>query len=148
MKTLIIICVIMAASIMGYNQYKTNEAVSKPVSTFVNKKFSRSVQNAYNNHKKNVHVKGRGKVANPPTQHEVDNNFQTFNVRLKDNHIVSIHHNLQVSKFIPDLQEGDDIKFSGEYRYTDEGGEIYFTHKDPKKQHADGWIEHNNIKYQ
>lgn len=148
MKTLITICAIMVASIMGYNQYKTNPRVQQYVHKIIQSTFAHSVQNAYKDKKNKVQVKGRGQVLDPPAQYQVDNQFQIFNVRLKDNHVITVYHDLAHAKFIPNLKEGDDVRFYGEYYYTDAGGEIRFTHKDPKQQRPDGWIEHDHIKYQ
>lgn len=107
--------------------------------------FSVSVQSAYKNKDSNVQVKGAGKVI------KIYNNnsaLQTFTVRLNDSHIVTVYHDIVAGNAINQLNEGDEIKFCGEYRYTSLGGEVHYTWRDETKKHVHGWIKHNGIKYQ
>lgn len=107
--------------------------------------LSISVQSAYKNKDSNVQVKGAGKVIKIYNDNPA---LQTFTVRLNDSHIVTVYHDIVAGNAINQLNEGDEIKFCGEYRYTSLGGEVHYTWRDETKKHAHGWIKHNGIKYQ
>ncbi|NJR70349.1 MAG: DUF3465 domain-containing protein [Synechococcales cyanobacterium CRU_2_2] len=71
---------------------------------------------------------------------------QRFVVRLKT-YDVLVCHNIDLSPRIEPLAAGDRVSFKGEYEWSDQGGTIHWTHKDPKRWHPDGWIDHGGKRY-
>ena len=49
---------------------------------------------------------------------------------------------------VSSLKPGDPVEFYGEYEWTERGGVVHWTHRDPQRSHADGWIKHNGHTYQ
>jgi len=46
------------------------------------------------------------------------------------------------------LQEGDTIRFYGEYVWNAQGGMVHWTHHDPQGKHVAGWLKHKGQTYQ
>jgi hypothetical protein len=59
---------------------------------------------------------------------------------------IRICHNLKFGR-LP-IAEGDAIRFKGEYEYTELGGTVHWTHRDPRGTHEDGYIELNGTRYE
>ncbi len=72
---------------------------------------------------------------------------QKFLVELADKNrtTIKICHNLKFGR-VP-VREGEVVSFRGEYEYTDFGGSVHWTHKDPRGTHEDGWIEYDGEQY-
>ncbi|WP_448564232.1 DUF3465 domain-containing protein [Thalassotalea ganghwensis] len=73
---------------------------------------------------------------------------QKFAVKLKNQKTVLIVHNIDIGQRIPHLHIGDRIEFLGQYQWNSSGGMVHWTHRDPHKQHQDGWIKHKGKLYQ
>ena len=73
---------------------------------------------------------------------------QVFLVRLHGSRqTLKIAHNIDLARRVP-VKEGDQVRIKGEYEYNDRGGVLHWTHRDPRKRHADGWIEFDGRRYQ
>ncbi len=70
---------------------------------------------------------------------------QQFLVEVPGDVTIKIAHNLKFGR-VP-VNEGDTIRFKGEYEWNDRGGCVHWTHHDPKGWHEDGWIEHEGKRY-
>ena len=73
---------------------------------------------------------------------------QRFIVRMASGHTVLVVHNIDLAPRVSGLREGDRVSIKGEYEWNDRGGIIHWTHKDPRSAHEDGWIDHNNVRYE
>lgn len=62
-------------------------------------------------------------------------------------HTVLIAHNIDLADRVP-VQTGETITVKGEYEYNDEGGVVHWTHHDPQRRRAGGWIEHEGKRYE
>lgn len=71
---------------------------------------------------------------------------QRFIVRLEDGMTVLVGHNIDLAPRVP-LDEGDAIEVRGQYEHNDQGGVLHWTHHDPDKRHAEGWIRHDGQLY-
>lgn len=88
-----------------------------------------------------------GKVVKILPDKTLEDKFQCLSVKLRNDLVVTVYHSLDISKRVP-VAEGDDIEFSGVYEWSDEGGDIRWTHSDPAKVHPDGWIRYLGKTYQ
>ena len=103
---------------------------------------------AFKNRTSNVQVEGEGTV-DRVLEDDVDGSrHQRFIVRLTSGQTVLIAHNIDLAPRVAGLQEGDSLRFYGEYVWNEEGGKIHWTHKDPEGSHVAGWIKHNGRTYQ
>jgi len=103
---------------------------------------------AFKNGTSNVQVEGEGVVTRILADDLEGSSHQRFIVRLTSGQTVLIAHNIDLAPRVAGLQEGDSLRFYGEYVWNEEGGKIHWTHKDPKGRHVAGWIKHNGRTYQ
>jgi hypothetical protein len=110
---------------------------------------NQQVLEAYQNQQSNVIVENVSGVVEAILPDDVEGSqHQRFILQLEDQQTVLIVHNVDIAPRIVGLQEGDRISVKGEYEWNDRGGLIHWTHRDPRGSHADGWIEHDNIRYE
>lgn len=107
------------------------------------------VLNAYKNQLSNVMVEDvSGTVAKLLPDDAEGSRHQRFILRLTSGHTVLVVHNIDLALRVNDLQVGDRLSVKGEYEWNHQGGLIHWTHRDPNSQHEDGWIVHENIRYE
>jgi len=70
---------------------------------------------------------------------------QQFLVAVDDELTIKISHNIKFGRIPAD--EGDELKFKGEYEWNELGGCVHWTHADPIKRHPDGWLEHKGQRF-
>lgn len=107
-----------------------------------------SLENAYQDHKSHVQVKGRGTVIRILKDDNKGSRHQKFIVKLPSSQTVLISHNIDLAPRIDSISKGDTVQFYGEYEWNDKGGVVHWTHKDPNKNHVNGWLKHQGIIYQ
>lgn len=73
---------------------------------------------------------------------------QKFIIRMAGGHTVLVVHNIDLAPRVDSLREGDRVLVKGEYEWNDRGGLIHWTHRDPHSRHEDGWILHENVRYE
>ncbi|MEM9416286.1 MAG: DUF3465 domain-containing protein [Planctomycetota bacterium] len=72
---------------------------------------------------------------------------QKLIVTLSTGQTVLIAHNIDLAERVP-CDEGDVIRFRGEYEWSSQGGVVHWTHHDPAGRHQPGWIEHEGVRYE
>jgi len=103
---------------------------------------------AFKQRRSNIQVAAQGQVIRLLRDDVQGSRHQRFIVRLSSGQTLLIAHNIDLAPRISDLREGDVISFYGEYEWSAQGGVIHWTHRDPKRRHVDGWIDHNRRRYQ
>lgn len=73
---------------------------------------------------------------------------QRFIVEVPSGQTVLITHNIDIAPRIIGLEEGDLVRFNGEYVWNAKGGVVHWTHKDPRGKHVAGWVRHKGTTYQ
>lgn len=95
-----------------------------------------------------IQIQGRGKVVKILPDDRKGRKHQRFILRLGSGQTVLIAHNIDLAPRISSLSVGDIVGFYGEYEWNSKGGVLHWTHHDPQSRHTDGWLEHNNRRYQ
>lgn len=73
---------------------------------------------------------------------------QRFVIRVSRDQTVLVVHNIDMAPRLNDLLKGDRVSVKGEYEWTERGGLIHWTHKDPRSTHEDGWIDYRGVRYE
>ncbi len=107
-----------------------------------------AIVEAYGAHRNLPQVQGSGIVVKVLKDDNNGLQHQKLLLKVSDNITVLIAHNIDLASRVEDIHEGDIVAFKGEYIYTPKGGTVHWTHKDPRGNHAAGWLEHNGKKYE
>ena len=105
------------------------------------------IEKAYHDKQSNIQVEGSGKVIRILSDDNNGSRHQRFLLKLPSKLTLLVAHNIDLSKKIENLKEGDEVEFYGEYEWNNKGGVIHWTHHDPRKKHKDGWLKHKSIIY-
>ena len=103
---------------------------------------------AFKNRTSNVQVEGEGVVTRLLADDLAGSRHQRFVVRLASGQTVHIAHNIDIAPRVAGLQQGDSVRFYGEYVWNAQGGMVHWTHHDPEGRHVAGWLKHNGRTYQ
>ena len=57
-------------------------------------------------------------------------------------------HNVDEAPRVPDLAEGDEISFRGEWRDNEMGGAMHWTHRAGTGRRKGGWLERDGVRYE
>ena len=57
-------------------------------------------------------------------------------------------HNVDEAPRVPDLAEGDEISFRGEWRDNERGGAMHWTHRAGAGRRKGGWLERDGVRYE
>ena len=94
-----------------------------------------------------VQVEGRGVVRRILPDDNRGSRHQRFILALDSGQTILVAHNIDLAPRVAGLREGDEVAFSGEYEWNEQGGVIHWTHRDPAKRHQPGWLKHNGVTY-
>ncbi len=65
---------------------------------------------------------------------------QRFLIRLPNGRKLLVAHNIDLAERV-DVSAGDPIRLHGQFEWNDRGGVLHWTHRAPRGDHPDGWIE-------
>lgn len=106
------------------------------------------IEQAYQQKRSGVQVQASGVVKAILADDNEGSRHQKFILLLNNGLTLLVAHNIDLAPRIHHLQKGDTVEFFGEYEYSTQGGVMHWTHHDPQKQHADGWLKHKGETYQ
>jgi len=95
-----------------------------------------------------LEVEGAGTVERLLADDEKGSRHQRFILRLATGQTLLVAHNIDVAPRIDALRVGDTVAFRGVYEWSERGGTIHWTHRDPSGDHAAGWLRHGGRAYQ
>jgi hypothetical protein len=101
------------------------------------------LQRAFENQQSNAQVEGSGVVENVLSDDNDGSRHQRFIVRMPSGLTILIAHNIDLAPRVSPLARGDRIEFSGEYEWSNKGGVVHWTHRDPSGRHRAGWLKHD-----
>lgn len=102
---------------------------------------------AFDNRANNLPVEGRGAVRRVLPDDNDGSRHQRFILELGSGQTLLIAHNIDVAPRVPGLRTGDEVEFSGEYEWSQQGGVIHWTHHDPDGRRPGGWLRHKGQTY-
>ena len=106
------------------------------------------LKQAYQNHQSDLQIQGSGTVSRVLPDDNIGSRHQKFILRLDSRQTLVVAHNIDLAPRIPNLKVGDVVQFYGEYEWSDKGGVIHWTHRDPGNRHAHGWLKHQGKIYE
>ena len=109
-----------------------------------------ALMEAYRNGESDLIAEGTGRVEKLLSDDLEGSRHQKFILRLGSGQSILVSHNIDsdVASRKASMREGDEVRFRGEYEWNERGGVVHWTHDDPKDWHADGWLEHNGVRYE
>ncbi|MGI9326042.1 MAG: DUF3465 domain-containing protein [Pseudomonadales bacterium] len=102
---------------------------------------SSPVASAFAERRSNLVLTDSGRVIKVLSDDLKGSRHQRFLVQTVDGPSILIAHNIDLAPRVRGLREGDQVRFKGEYEWTEKGGVVHWTHHDPAGRHPGGWIE-------
>lgn len=103
---------------------------------------------AFKSHRSNFQAHVQAKVIKLLADDNNGSRHQRFIVKLTSGQTLMVAHNIDLAPRLNTLREGDSIELYGEYEWSEKGGTLHWTHRDPGRRHVDGWLKHNGKLYQ
>jgi hypothetical protein len=95
-----------------------------------------------------LQIEGAGTVARVLKDDTEGGRHQRFILRLASGQTLLVAHNIDVAPRVEGLRVGDIVRFRGVYEWSEKGGTVHWTHRDPDGSHAPGWIRHEGDTYE
>jgi hypothetical protein len=136
------IWLMLAFLVVGYaaSKFSPEQAYQQPIPT--------SAEQAYKQQQSDVQLTVEAQIIKLLPDDLDGNRHQKFIIETQSGQTILVAHNIDLAPKIVDLKVGDTVRIYGEYEWNNKGGILHWTHHDPAKQHPDGWVEHQNKRYQ
>lgn len=108
----------------------------------------KTIRSAYDQQKSDVQVQASGRVKAILRDDNEGSRHQKFILSLDNGLTVLVAHNIDLAPKIENLHKGDQVEFYGEYEFSQQGGVIHWTHRDPQNRHISGWLKHQGKTYE
>jgi hypothetical protein len=141
---------LLVLGIFLFNYFTNNSQIQEPKQRDEQSSYKEqsSIEEAFKKQQSNLQVQASGTVVRLLKDDTDGHKHQKILLRLASGQTILIAHNIDLAPRINTLQKGNTLSFYGEYEYNAKGGVVHWTHHDPKKRHADGWLKHNGKTYQ
>ncbi|MGE0190225.1 MAG: DUF3465 domain-containing protein [Steroidobacteraceae bacterium] len=153
MKKLILLLLALSAAYVGYQQQPSSDteggaSISPSSITATSNSDDALIAAAFRDQRSNVLVTAHGTVSKILNDDNDDSRHQRFIVQLASEQTLFVAHNIDLADRVENLRTGDAISLRGEYEWNNKGGVLHWTHHDPNRRHAAGWIKHQGRTYQ
>ena len=91
-------------------------------------------------------VEGAGRVVRLLPDDDVGGSHQRFVLDLGNGQTVLVAHNNELAPRVP-LGMGDRVRFRGLYEWSEHGGTVHWTHRDPQGGESGGWLRFRRRDY-
>lgn len=145
---ILLVPVTKVSSLLSFGSMSMANAAPQGYSRRAEIKGDAELMEAYRNGISDLIVEGAGRVERLLSDDLEGSRHQRFILRLESGQTLLVSHNIDVAPRINALRAGDTVRFRGEYEWNQQGGILHWTHDDPKDWHADGWLEHNGVRYE
>jgi hypothetical protein len=140
---------ILAGLLLAYHEWRERrlgpDAAPQAAET-VEAAGATAVREAFRAKRSGVAVRVVGRVDRVLPDDDDGSRHQRFIVRLADGHTVLVAHNIDLAPRVP-LAVGDEVELGGDFEWSEQGGVIHWTHRDPAGRHADGFVRHRGKTY-
>jgi hypothetical protein len=106
----------------------------------------RTVEKAYINQQSGVMAEVSGRVVRVLVDGQTETEQQKFVIRLQNGQNILVGHNIRVSEKVP-VEVNDTVTVRGEYTWSEPGGLIQWTSRDPGMKKRHGWVQHRGKIY-
>ncbi len=143
-----LLLLIAVAIIVIISNILERKDTTPPPSSVLRQSGYSSLITAIQSHADKAWVKGEGEVVALLPDDNHGSRHQRILIKVKgSSNTVLIAHNIDLAPRVHQLRKGDTIGFAGEYIWNDKGGVLHWTHHDPKRHKAGGWLEFRGRKY-
>ena len=151
-----ILLIVVLGLVWVANEYQSgNQTSQNGVATFetvspasIESGSVSQIDEAFSNRQSDLIVVEEGRVIKVLSDDTKGSQHQRFLVQLNSGLTVLIAHNIDLAPRVSRVKSGDVIRFKGEYEWNEKGGVVHWTHHDPAKRHAGGWIELDGKRYE
>lgn len=106
-----------------------------------------ALQTAYDAEQSGVMVEVTGRIKKVLPDDRDGDRHQKFILDMDRRHTVLVSHNIDLAPRAP-VQEGDTVTVYGQYEWSEPGGVLHWTHRDPRGRREGGWIRHDGKTYE
>ncbi len=106
-----------------------------------------ALQAAYEAGQSGVMVEATGRIKKVLPDDRDGDRHQKFILDIDRRHTVLVSHNIDLAPRAP-VREGDTVSVFGQYEWSEPGGVLHWTHRDPQGRRRGGWIRRNGITYE
>ena len=106
-----------------------------------------AVEAAWQEHRSGIMLQAAGRVQRVLADDREGSRHQRFLLELPSGHTVLVAHNIDLAQRVP-IATGDEVRLHGQYEWSERGGVIHWTHRDPDGRHVGGWIEYDGYRYE
>ncbi|MCK9605255.1 MAG: DUF3465 domain-containing protein [Methylomonas sp.] len=99
------------------------------------------LEQAFRAQRSDLQIEGEGSVIKILPDDNHGSRHQRFILRLQSGQTLLIAHNIDLAPKIENLRVGETVSFYGEYEWSEKGGTVHWTHRDPGRRHIDGWLK-------
>ncbi len=110
--------------------------------------LNNAIRTAYDARRSDVPVEGIGVVQKVLPDDNDGSRHQKIILKLDNGLSVLVAHNIDLAPRVKNIQQGDTLRFYGEYEYNPKGGVVHWTHHDPQGRHRNGWLQYKGRLYQ
>ena len=143
---LIVLVLLVGRFIALRNSDQPEQSRHIPITT--DSLHNESIQRAIERQLSTVQVEGRGNIVKVLPDDTQGDRHQRMLLSVLPGKTILIVHNIDIAPRIQGVREGEEVVFSGEFKWNEKGGLVHWTHHDPRKKHADGWIRYQGRTYQ
>jgi hypothetical protein len=147
-KLLIIIIAAIALYQWAAGQNILSTLTKNNIDTVAVQDSNSTIDDAFKQQRSDVQVSGSGTVSAVLRDDTKGSRHQKFILKLPSGLTLLIAHNIDLAPRINGLSKGDKVDFYGEYEWSNKGGVVHWTHRDPNGRHIGGWLKHEGKTYQ
>ncbi len=139
---------LLSALYWYFNQAPVNYSNSVETNSGEAKNQVQILEQYYKNKTSKKMIQLTGTVIKLLSDDLIEPRHQKFIIKTSTKMSLLVTHNIDLAPRINSINEGDEVLIYGQYEWNDKGGLLHWTHHDPKKRRAGGWIIHNGKKYE